>query len=88
VHASIGAALTTAAKLTHAGHPTLAAAVHNAASAAFFDGFHAGDYVSAGVALAGALMALALLPSHPSFPGEESPEGAHPGAAAPAVATN
>jgi EmrB/QacA subfamily drug resistance transporter len=87
-HASVGAALTTAAKLAHAGHPALAAAIHNAASSAFFHGFHAGDYVSAGVAFAGALMALALLPSHPTASGEEAREVARPGAAAPAAATN
>ena len=47
------------------GHPGLAAAVHNAASSAFFHGFHAADYVSMGVAAAGALMALVLLPAAP-----------------------
>jgi EmrB/QacA subfamily drug resistance transporter len=73
-HESIGAALTTAAQLTHAGHPALAAAVHNAASSAFFHGFHAGDYVSAGVAAAGALMALAWLPAHPRRESEEPRE--------------
>lgn len=63
-HASVGAALTAAGKLAHAGHPALAAAIHDAASSAFFHGFHAADYVSAGVAAAAALMALALLPAH------------------------
>ena len=87
-HASVGAALATASNLAHAGHPALAAAIHNAASSAFFHGFHAGDYVSAGVAFAGALMALALLPSHPTVHGDESPEASGPGAAAPAAATN
>jgi EmrB/QacA subfamily drug resistance transporter len=64
-HQSIGAALTAAGNLGH-GHPALAAAVHGAASSAFFSGFHTADYVSAGVAAAGALMALALLPAHPT----------------------
>jgi EmrB/QacA subfamily drug resistance transporter len=64
-HESVGAALTAAGGLLHAGHPLLAAATHNAASQAFFHGFHTADYVSAGVAAAGALMALALLPAHP-----------------------
>ena len=63
---SVGAALTVAGELGHAGHPALAAAVHDAASSAFFHGFHAADYVAAGVAAAGALMALALLPAHPT----------------------
>jgi EmrB/QacA subfamily drug resistance transporter len=84
VHASVGSALATAGKLAHAGHPALAAAIHNAASSAFFHGFHASNYVSAGVALAGALMALALLPSHPTVGGDGEPEvlaGAVPAAA-------
>jgi EmrB/QacA subfamily drug resistance transporter len=84
-HESVGAALAVAGKLTHAGHPELAAAIHNAASSAFFHGFHAGDYVSAGVAFAGALMALALLPSHP-IPADR--DGAEvPSVGMPAAAT-
>jgi EmrB/QacA subfamily drug resistance transporter len=65
-HASLGAALTAASKLGSAGHPLLSSAVHDAASAAFFQGFHAGNYLAAGVAAAGAVMALALLPAHPT----------------------
>jgi EmrB/QacA subfamily drug resistance transporter len=86
VHTSVGAALTVAGKLTGAGHPGLGAAVHNAASTAFFSGFHAGDYVSAGVAAAGAVMALAFLPAHPTAGTDapyEAPELSSP-AAAPA----
>jgi predicted MFS family arabinose efflux permease len=70
-HGSIGAALAAAGKLSSAGHPALAMGVHDAASAAFFHGFHAANYVSAGVAAAGAVMALALLPSHPSAASDE-----------------
>jgi hypothetical protein len=33
---------------------------------AFFRGFHAGSYVAAGVAAFGAVLALALLPAHPT----------------------
>ena len=73
-HASVGAALTAAQKLAGLGHPALAAAVHNAASSAFFDGFHTADYVSGGVAAAGALMALALLPAQPTTSRDETPE--------------
>jgi hypothetical protein len=73
-HASVGAALIVAGKLGLTGHPALAAAVHNAASSAFFTGFHAADYVSAGVAAAGAVMALALLPAQPTTSGDETPE--------------
>ena len=64
-HESVGAALTVATSLAHAGHPALAAALHNAASTAFFNGFHAANWVAAGVAAAGAVMAFVLLPAHP-----------------------
>jgi predicted MFS family arabinose efflux permease len=65
-HNSLGAALTVAGRLANAGHPALASAVHDAASAAFFHGFAVADYLAAGVAAAGAVMALALLPAHPA----------------------
>jgi hypothetical protein len=65
-HASVGAALIAASKLGSAGSPVLASAVHNAAGAAFFHGFHAANYLAAGVAAAGAVMALCLLPAHPT----------------------
>src|SRR5213596_2518179 len=55
---SVGAALTAADSAAHGGHPTLATAVHDAASSAFFHGFHAANYVAAAVAAAGALLAL------------------------------
>jgi len=41
-------------------------AVNDAASAAFFHGFHAANYLAAGVAAAGAVMALSLLPANPT----------------------
>ncbi|HLH64712.1 MAG TPA: MFS transporter [Solirubrobacteraceae bacterium] len=66
-HASVGAALTVAARLADRGHPRLAAAVHSAASSAFLGGFHAANYVSAAVAAAGVVIAMALLPAHPSL---------------------
>lgn len=69
---SVGAALGTAGTLARTGHPRLAATIHDAASAAFFHGFHAGDFVAAGVAAAGALMAFALLPAHPTVEIEQS----------------
>ncbi|MGI8716126.1 MAG: MFS transporter [Solirubrobacteraceae bacterium] len=83
-HASVGAALIVAGKLGLAGHARLAAAVHNAASSAVFHGFHAADYVSAGVAVAGAVMALALLPAQPTTSGNETP--ALPALGSPATA--
>ncbi len=76
-HASVGAALTVAERIAHAGHPALAGAVHDAASVAFFHGMHTANFLAAGVAFAGALMAMALLPAHPARdPGEDMP--AHP----------
>ena len=65
-HASVGAALTVSGQVSRAGHPVIAAAVHHAATSAYFDGFRTANYVAGGVALAGALMALILLPAHPT----------------------
>jgi hypothetical protein len=65
-HSSVGTALIVAEQVARAGHPGLAAALHHAASTAFFHGFSAGNLVAAGVAAAGALMALALLPAQPA----------------------
>ncbi len=73
-HASVGAALTAASELGRAGHPVLAARLHHVASTAFFHGFHTANYLAAGVAAAGAVMALALLPAHPTARDEEMPE--------------
>jgi alpha/beta hydrolase fold len=65
-HSSVGGALNVADIFAHSAHPALASAVHSAASSAFFNGFHAADWVAGGVAAAGALMALALLPAQPT----------------------
>jgi EmrB/QacA subfamily drug resistance transporter len=73
-HASVGAALTVAGRLQHAGHAALASGTHDAARVAFFHGFSAANVMTAGVAAAGALMALVLLPAHPSAPGEATPD--------------
>jgi hypothetical protein len=85
-HASVGAALTAAIKLTHAGHPVLASAIHDAADSAFFHGFSAANYLAAGVAAAGALMALALLPAQPKTRSDDTPEVPALGSAATAAA--
>jgi hypothetical protein len=85
-HASVGAALTAAGGMAHAGHPALATAVHNAASSAFFHGFHAANFVSAGVAAAGAVMALVLLPAQPTSTGGDTPDMRAVGSPATAVA--
>ena len=66
-HASVGAAVTAASVLRGGGHPTLAAGLHDAAANAFFHGFSTANYLAAGVALAGALMALVLLPAQPTL---------------------
>jgi EmrB/QacA subfamily drug resistance transporter len=85
-HASIGAALTAAGKLASAGHPMIASAVHDAASSAFFHGFHAANYLAAGVAAAGAVMALALLPAHPTVSHDDTAEARALGSPATAAA--
>jgi EmrB/QacA subfamily drug resistance transporter len=74
VHASVGSALIVAGKLVHAGHPALAAAIRNAATSAFFGGFHAANYVAAGVAAAGAVTALVLVPGHPTVSSDDTPD--------------
>ena len=85
-HASVGGALTTAGQLGAAGHPVLASRVHDAASTAFFHGFHAANYLTAGIAAAGALMALLLLPAQPTVSNDDAGELRAPRAAATAAA--
>jgi EmrB/QacA subfamily drug resistance transporter len=64
-HSSAGAALIVAEHLRQAGDTALAAALNHATNAAFFHGFSAGNLLAAGVAGAGVLMALLLLPAQP-----------------------
>src|SRR3954451_4206255 len=85
-HDSVGAALTAAATAARAGHPALATAVHDAASSAFFNGSHAANYVAAGVAAAGAVMALVLLPAHPTLSADDATEPRGSASPAPAMA--
>jgi EmrB/QacA subfamily drug resistance transporter len=85
-HASVGAALSAAGHLARAGHGGLAITLHNAATSAFFHGMSTANVVAAGVAAAGGLMALALLPAHPSATG--APERPAVPATAPAAMTN
>jgi EmrB/QacA subfamily drug resistance transporter len=87
-HASIGAALAVAGSLAGNGHPALAAAVHHAATSAFFHGFHTANFVSAGIAAVGAVMALALLPAHPTTDRDEASETQPTGSLAPAPAAH
>jgi EmrB/QacA subfamily drug resistance transporter len=72
-HASVGAALIAAGKLSLAGRPALASTIHNAANSAFFHGFSTANYLAAGVATAGAVMALALLPAQPTTSDDDTP---------------
>jgi EmrB/QacA subfamily drug resistance transporter len=62
---SVGAALEVATRLTAKGQASVAGDLHNAASDAFVQGLSAGCLVAGGVALAGAIMAAALLPAQP-----------------------
>ena len=52
----------------------LASAIRSAANAAFFGGFATADYLAAGVAAAGAVMALMLLPAHPLTSDDAKPQ--------------
>jgi EmrB/QacA subfamily drug resistance transporter len=67
-HSSAGAALAIAHQLAYAGQPTLGAAVHAAAAGAFIHGLSVACLASGTLAGAGAVIALALLPAHPSVP--------------------
>jgi EmrB/QacA subfamily drug resistance transporter len=62
---SVGAAYAAAAQLDAAGQTGIARTLRSAASMAFFDGFGAACLVGAGVAIAGAAMAITLLPAQP-----------------------
>ncbi len=84
-HASVGAALTAASQMANSGHPALARATSDAANSAFFHGFHAANYVCAGVAVGGMLLAVAFLPAHPAAPSDDTQE--LPGHGSPAIAT-
>jgi hypothetical protein len=67
-HNSVGAALELANRTSLHGHPALGHAIHAAASNAFFHGFSVACLVAAGVAAAGAIVTLLLLPAHPGAP--------------------
>src|SRR3954471_23014225 len=83
---SVGAALTAAGELGAGGHPVLASDVQSAAGAAFFHGFHTANYLAAGVAAAGAVMALLLLPAHPTLSADDATEPRGSASPAPAMA--
>jgi EmrB/QacA subfamily drug resistance transporter len=62
---SVGTAFGAADQLAAGGDTGVAGALHDAASAAFFYGFETAVLVAAGIAVAGAAMAAALIPSQP-----------------------
>jgi EmrB/QacA subfamily drug resistance transporter len=72
-HSSVGSALGVAQHLSATGNAQLGGGVARAASGAFIHGLSIGCLVAAGVAIAGAAMAAALLPS---FPAEQAAEAA------------
>jgi hypothetical protein len=80
----VGAAFGAAAQLHASGDTRSAAALHDAASAAFFYGFQTSVLVAAAIALAGAATALVLIPSHPPTP---VPREQHSDASASALGT-
>ncbi len=87
---SVGAALLTAERLPD---PALASSLRAAAEDGFLGGLQAGCLVAAGVTLAGALLALALLPARPPSTPVVAPAGRDgrpltpPDVAAPATVT-
>jgi EmrB/QacA subfamily drug resistance transporter len=64
-HESVGAALEVSTRLSHSGRASLAGELHQAASGAFIHGLSAGCLVAGAVAIAGAIMAVLLLPAQP-----------------------
>ncbi|MFZ0376968.1 MAG: MFS transporter [Solirubrobacteraceae bacterium] len=87
-HTSVGAALTVAQRVGQAGHAVLARDIHTAVSSAYFHGFSVANFMTAGIAAAGAVMALALLPSHPTAGDDASLEASGLGSGVVATAVN
>jgi hypothetical protein len=87
-HTSVGAALTVAQHVGQAGHAALAGDIHTAVSSAYFHGFSAANFMTAGIAAAGAVLALVLLPSHPTAGDDESLEASGLGSGVVATAIN
>jgi predicted MFS family arabinose efflux permease len=77
-HQSVGAALSVSTRLSTLGQPTLGGMVHHAATSAFLHGLTTGCQLAGTVAILGAIMAAALLPSRPG----RNPSTAHRAAVA------
>ena len=77
-NSSIGAALGVATGLVHSGHGALASAVRASATNAFMHGIHGGEWVAAGISLAGAALAFVLLPAHPVTSNAAEPDPSAP----------
>jgi hypothetical protein len=77
-HDSVGAALGVADGLAGDGRTDLADRAHDAATSAFFHGFSTANLVAAGVAATGALIAILLLPAHPTRTTSRAPARAQP----------
>ncbi len=79
-HQSVGAAYAAAGKIAALGQPALGQALQHASANAFLRGLTVGSLVAAGVAAAGALLAVLFLPAQPASPAAEeagTAEGAH-----------
>jgi hypothetical protein len=72
-HQSVGAAYGVSRQLAAHGQPAVGDAVRQAATGAFDHGLSVGSVVAGLVAVAGALLAIAFLPSQP--PRQPQPEG-------------
>jgi EmrB/QacA subfamily drug resistance transporter len=85
---SVGTAFGISEQLHASGQSSLAQGVHGAASSAFFDGFSVACLVAAGVAIAGAALATALLPAQPPRAAGDPVVDARPGGVRTSPATD
>jgi hypothetical protein len=72
-HQSVGAAYVAAGKIAALGHPGLGQALQHTAANAFLRGLTISCLVAAGVAAAGALLAVLFLPAQPAQPIQIAP---------------
>ena len=75
-HQSVGAAYVAAGKIAALGHPGLGQALQHTAANAFLRGLTISCLVAAGVAAAGALLAVLFLPAQPAAPAADEAETA------------